>query len=91
MRDNEIQSLLAEIRSATLDSDGLIESYSRAKAAQLEVDVTRSKRTSNRKTALRASRPIDRGYLVGRAMRAGEAKVKYSGATPPRFGEVCQR
>jgi xylose isomerase len=34
--DNEIQSLLAEIRSATPESNGLMESYSRAKAAQLK-------------------------------------------------------
>jgi xylose isomerase len=34
--DNEIQSLLAEIRSATPESNGLTESYSRAKAAQLK-------------------------------------------------------
>ena len=34
--DSEIQSLLAEIRSATPESDGLIEGYSRAKAAQLK-------------------------------------------------------
>src|SRR6266699_761819 len=34
--DSEIQSLLAEIRSATPEYDGIIESYSRAKAAQLK-------------------------------------------------------
>ena len=34
--DSEIQSLLAEIRSATPESNGLMESYSRAKAAQLK-------------------------------------------------------
>src|SRR6266496_1221053 len=34
--DSEIQSLLAEIRSATPEYDGLIEGYSRAKAAQLK-------------------------------------------------------
>jgi xylose isomerase len=34
--DNEIQSLLAEIRSVTPESNGLMESYSRAKAAQLK-------------------------------------------------------
>jgi xylose isomerase len=34
--DNEIQSLLAEIRSVTPESYGLMESYSRAKAAQLK-------------------------------------------------------
>src|SRR6266704_5047742 len=34
--DREIQSLLAEIRSATPESNGLMESYSRAKAAQLK-------------------------------------------------------
>jgi xylose isomerase len=34
--DSEIQSLLAEIRSPTPESNGLMESYSRAKAAQLK-------------------------------------------------------
>ena len=34
--DSEIQSLLAEIRSATPESNGLMESYSPAKAAQLK-------------------------------------------------------
>lgn len=34
--DNEIQSLLAEIRSAQPESNGLMESYSPAKAAQLK-------------------------------------------------------
>jgi len=34
--DNEIQSLLAEIRLASPESNGLMESYSRAKAAQLK-------------------------------------------------------
>jgi len=34
--DNEIQSLLAEIRSATPESHGLLESYSGAKAVQLK-------------------------------------------------------
>src|SRR6266850_5309138 len=34
--DSEIQSLLAEIRSATPESNGLMEGYSRAKAAQLK-------------------------------------------------------
>ncbi|HEV2830241.1 MAG TPA: xylose isomerase [Pyrinomonadaceae bacterium] len=47
--DNEIQSLLAEIRSAAPESNGLMESYSRAKATQLKSMTLDRTELTNRK------------------------------------------
>jgi xylose isomerase len=47
--DNEVQSLLAEIRSATPEHNGLLQGYSRAKAAQLKTMTLDRTELANRK------------------------------------------